>query len=53
METFVEIINTAKVRSNTNLELSGIFANKKEWEKHSFYPKVGVVGVIIAEAQSC
>ena len=53
METFVEIINTAKVRSNTNLELSGIFANKKEWEKRSFYPKVGVVGVIIAEAQSC
>ena len=53
METFVEIINAAKVRSNTNLELSGIFANKKEWEKHSFYPKIGVVGVIIAEAQSC
>lgn len=43
METFVEIINAAKVRSNTNLELSGIFANKKEWEKHSFTRKLGLL----------
>lgn len=38
METFVEIINTAKVRSNTNLELSGIFANKKRMGKAFFLP---------------
>lgn len=29
METFVEITNSAKVRSNTNLVISGIQANKK------------------------
>lgn len=52
METFVEITNSAKVRSNTNLVCSGIQANKNAWNQHSFYPNKGVVGVIIGKAQS-
>lgn len=51
METFVEITNSAKVRSNTNLVISGIQANKNFWNQYSFYPNKGVVGVIIGEAQ--
>lgn len=51
METFVEITNSAKVRSNTNLVISGIQANKNAWNQCSFYPNKGVVGVIIGEAQ--
>ena len=53
METFVEIINCSKVRSNSNLVLSGIKANKSGWKPYSFYPNNGVVGVLIGEAQSC
>lgn len=34
METFVEITNSAKVRSNTNLVISGIQANMNTW-KHT------------------
>ena len=52
METFVEITNSAKVRSNSNLVISGIKANKSGWAPYSFYPNKGVVGVIIGEAQS-
>ena len=51
METFVEITNSAKVRSNSNLVLSGIQANKSGWNPYSFYPNNGVVGVLIGEAQ--
>ena len=51
METFVEITNSTKVRSNTNLVISGIPANKNAWKQYSFYPNKGVVGVIIGEAQ--
>lgn len=51
METFVEITNSAKVRSNTNLVISGIQANKNFWNQYSFYPNKGVVGIIIGEAQ--
>lgn len=51
METFVEITNCAKVRSNSNLVLSGIQANKSGWNPYSFYPNNGVVGVLIGEAQ--
>lgn len=51
METFVEITNSAKVRSNTNLVLNGIQANKEGWNQYSFYPNNGVVGVLIGEAQ--
>ena len=53
METFVEITNSAKVRSNTNLVISGIQANMNTWKQYSFYPNKGVVGVIIGEAQCC
>jgi hypoxanthine phosphoribosyltransferase len=52
METFVEIINSAKVRSNSNLVISGIQANKNGWNPFMFYPNNGVVGVLIGEAQS-
>ena len=52
METFVEITNSAKVRSNSNLVVSGIHANKNAWNEYTFYPDKGVVGVIIGEAQS-
>ena len=52
METFVEIINSAKVRSNSNLVISGIQANKNAWNEYTFYPNKGVVGVIIGEARS-
>ena len=52
METFVEITNSSKVRSNSNLVISGIKANKSGWTPYSFYPNKGVVGVIIGEAQS-
>ena len=51
MEKFVEITNSAKVRSNTNLVISGIQANKNAWSQYYFYPNKGVVGVIIGEAQ--
>lgn len=53
METFVEITNSAKVRSNSNLVLSGIQANRSGWKPYSFYPNNGVVGVLIGEAQGC
>lgn len=53
METFVEITNSAKVRSNTNLVISGIQANKSAWDQYSFYPNKGIVGVIIGEALCC
>lgn len=53
METFVEITNSAKVRSNSNLVVSGIHASKNAWNEYAFYPNKGVVGVIIGEARSC
>lgn len=51
MTRFVEIINPAKVRSNTNLVVAGIKANQAEWSKFSFYPNKGVVGQVMGEAQ--
>ena len=40
MDRFVEIINTSKVRSNTNLVVAGISVNQSEWNKYQFYPNV-------------
>ena len=51
METFVEITNSAKTRSNLNLVFSGVQANKSGWKPYSFYPNNGVVGVLIGKAQ--
>lgn len=51
MDRFVEITNPAKVRSNTNLVVSGIPVNQSEWNKYCFYPNSGVVGLVIGEAQ--
>lgn len=51
MERFVEIVNSSKVRSNTNLVVAGIKVNQSEWNKYGFYPNNGVVGVVIGEAQ--
>lgn len=51
MSQFVEIVNLAKVRSNSNLVVSGLEANQNGWKKYSFYPNKGVVGQIMGEAQ--
>lgn len=51
MDRFVEITNTAKVRSNTSLVVAGIPVNQSEWNKYQFYPNKGVVGLVIGEAQ--
>lgn len=49
MDRFFEITNVDSVRGNSNLNVEGIPANVEEWKKHSFYPKRGVVGVLIGE----
>ncbi len=51
MDRFVEITNSAKVRSNTNLVIAGIPVNQSEWNKYQFYPNKGVVGIVVGEAQ--
>ena len=51
MDRYVEITNPAKVRSNTNLVVAGFSANQSEWNKYSFYPNKGDVGILIGEAQ--
>lgn len=51
MDRFVKIINTSKVRSNTNLVVAGISVNQSEWNKYQFYPNEGVVGLVVGEAQ--
>ena len=51
MDRFVEIVNSARVRSNTNLVVDGIRVCQSEWNNYGFYPNKGVVGVVIGEAQ--
>lgn len=50
MEKYVEVINSAKVRRNFKCINSTIDCSKSAWERNSFYPNEGVVGVVVSEA---
>ncbi|MGM9746583.1 MAG: hypothetical protein ACI30H_06470 [Paludibacteraceae bacterium] len=55
MAKFVEISNEQAIR-NVNLvgcpEYRGYATTTQDWVKHGFYPKAGVVGQVVGEAQS-
>lgn len=49
---YAEVIDSTAARGNSNLEINGILANAKTWEKFKFYPNNGVVGQVIGSAYS-
>lgn len=51
-ELFVEVINSAAVRPNTELVINGLRLNVEEWRKFNFFPNNGVIGQIMGEAQT-
>ena len=51
MTKYVEIINEDACQPYTGASINGIPACSDEWKKYNFYPKKGIVGVVIAEGQ--
>ena len=49
MEHFYKIIDTSMIRGHLGLVIDGIPANWEEWKKHSFLPRAGIVGSLVAE----
>lgn len=44
---FAKIIDKGECYSTLNLKVNEIFANREEWRKYNFYPKNGMVGIVI------
>ena len=51
-DIFVEVIDSAAVRPNTDLIVNGLRLNVEEWRKYNFFPNNGVIGQVMGEAQS-
>lgn len=49
---YVKIVDKGECFSTTMEFIDGVYANKAEWEKHSFYPKNGMVGELVKRTPS-
>lgn len=52
MRKCYRITDASAIRGTTNAQVLGVPANYEEWEKHSFCPTKGVLGMLFCDGQT-